>query len=49
MPLGGGNRLEVMIRVIGMEWIQEFFDGNPLASVMVIAMRDGLAERFELI
>ncbi|KAJ3360407.1 hypothetical protein HDU91_004643 [Kappamyces sp. JEL0680] len=40
----GGNRLDYVLKVLG-EWSEAFFDGNPLASCLVLAMRDGLAER----
>ena len=45
---GGGNRLEVIFNMISRSWIQEYFDGNPLSSLSILAMRDGLAERFDI-
>jgi transcription initiation factor TFIIH subunit 2 len=32
--------------MVARSWIQEFFDGNPLSSLSIIGMRDGLAERW---
>jgi hypothetical protein len=43
---GGGNRLEVCFNMISRTWIQEYFDGNPLSSLSILGMRDGLAERY---
>jgi hypothetical protein len=39
------NRLDFVFRALK-EWTEVFFDANPLASLLILGMRDGLAERY---
>lgn len=41
---GSGNRLVSVLKYLK-DWIASFFDLNPLGSIQVLGMRDGLAER----
>lgn len=42
---GGGNRFGVVISLLK-SWAKLFYNANPLGSILLIGMRDGIAERW---